>query len=1023
MTFALIQLSNINIGHLSDPILMRCEAIADACIGPGKMVQHCIIIVAGDIVHNGLVEHYHLAEQFLTDLVSRLNEGLPSLIDPCEVILLPGDQDHEPGATVTARSLLLQQLRQDPSKASAPGVVEVLTSPQRVFRRFVQTLRDKEISPIPSSETLHYSVYSSRAAGSARIVCLNSSWACEPNDRKAGLIPPTVPSFTSTSEATRVTVLHHPIRCFRHDYREDFRKKLRESSDWVLTGFSDIPASRAVDEVGRLVDEEFEPRQLNDHAQPELGGFNMMIVDPDRNRQQLISFTWDGEAYRSLFPGASWEPPPLHKARLSTRLVFSDSHLKYLEDPGLNLFNQEPHGLSEFFVFPDLTERDFGERDFDFQVADIVKSENVLRMIERHPNVLITGEEFSGKTALARMLCLSLYRGGRYPLLLTPTDRVPSDRRLRKVLDREIEKQYSLVVADSFWGVEKEQRVLIIDDFDLAARNQAGRARLLLALDEFFEKIVVIGNDLAMVMAFLESQPPVFYRYSKYKINPFGYINRNTLVERWLCLSPDSEPEKLALRISQVTRTLDGVLGTGFVPAYPAYVLAVLQASEASMPIDTNISTHGYYFELLIRVELLRGSSNKDYDIVTGYLSYVAYRAFQLRRSRMTLDEYDSIHRAYEAAYDLRLDKDALLERLCEHRMLHRPDELIIQFKYPYIFYYFTALYLKDHLGDMEVRAHIGRLSKEMHKKGPGNILLFMAHLTKDEYVINTLTARAAEFFPRMSKVKNFSEVSVPGEMIELIEKVAYEERSIDESRRELAARKDELAEHVANQAEVEFDEDTEVRFHELKAALRTVQVLGQVLKNYPGHLDGNTKLMLAQNTFALGSRTWKYLFNQLMSTEDEFVRHIIATLQDNDPGAAANVIQKRAQESVRFFVLVCGLGMIHRMADSIGAPELDATYEKLVKHEGGTVSRLVRTVIHLEHQPTTPQKEIFKTYELVKDQPLGAWILRIFVVRHFELYEADIRVKQRVCGKIGIQYKPGVGGRKSIRKLSNKKS
>ena len=65
-----------------------------------------------------------------------------------------------------------------------------------------------------------------------------------------------------------------------------------------------------------------------------------------------------------------------------------------------------------------------------------------------------------------------------------------------------------------------------------------------------------------------------------YRIQPFGHVGRNRLIERWMLLGESADPEDSTFvrQLARVNETLNTLVGKNHIPSYPVYVLSVLQA-------------------------------------------------------------------------------------------------------------------------------------------------------------------------------------------------------------------------------------------------------------------------------------------------------------------------------------------------------------------------------------------------------------------------------------------------------------
>src|SRR5205085_3408438 len=109
-------------------------------------------------------------------------------------------------------------------------------------------------------------------------------------------------------------------------------------------------------------------------------------------------------------------------------------------------------------------------------------------------------------------------------------------------------------------------------------------SRLLAELRSLTDRIILIADDLSVDLQYLAE--PGEHKTPQYRIQQFGYLHRNELVEKWLSLTNDEDAVELARKTTEVTRRIDEVVGRrGYIPAYTAYVLSLLQAAESSVPV------------------------------------------------------------------------------------------------------------------------------------------------------------------------------------------------------------------------------------------------------------------------------------------------------------------------------------------------------------------------------------------------------------------------------------------------------
>lgn len=1013
MRSLLIHLSDIHIGGNQDRVLLLAPAISRASATLEPPADRVIVLVTGDIANTGSDDEYALAIQFFESLHTALVADVGCMPGLVAILPLPGNHDCDFRSSQVVREMVLSKLTAA-DDLRTPDVSDVLSKPQEPYRRFVHDLRNKGLCPAPSLESLLRTTYAIGSPPNQVVAHIYNTSMCSKKDESpSSLLFP--PEEVASDEPDRYTLVvsafHHPYHWIRQDIMRAFRTAVERSSDLILTGHDHVPSKRHTElETGETINY-IEGALLQDRKSPGVSGFHAVVLNGASRKQLSAEFAYDRQQriFKLSLPDGvsepSWDDFPLNKQRTRNSFLFSDEHAEYLEDPGLQL----THGmigdlhLTDVFVCPDLQEV-VPSKNRQPQTIPGAKIIDSLRSKER---VLLVGDECSGKTTLAKALCLAFHTSGDLPLLIQSADELCSAHASRRCLREAIAKQYHPNLVSAYEQSEKQRRVLILDDFDRLGLSPEQRDKALLSLESYFGRIILLANEISLTLRDLLTQ--YSERYPQYRIQGFGYLHRNDLVDKWLAKYPAQDAASLARRTVEVSRTLDEVFGRGGVPPYPVYILAVLQASDASMPVNTNIGTHGYYYELLIRAELVRSMSNRDTDVLLAYLAFIAYKFFTNNLTEIPYDSYREFHAEYQKTYAIDIDVEEILKTLCERRMLERRND-ILRFKYKYVFQYFVAHYLADHLRDSDAQESVRNLVARVYRRDCADTLLFLAHQTRDAFLIDTLTNEAAKHFPSLGSIRRLIDVSIPGDMEEVADRVAYEERDIREARREIASSRDRANETALVRRADEWVEVFEP-LRQLMGGLHTMQIVGQVLKNFPGRLEAGAKLSLASAAYGIGMRAWRAIYNELSTNREDIAREMIDAVLRHDPSASRSALSTRAQNLVRMLNFLCGFGMVKRVADALGSADLGGTYANILEaEENNEIARLVQVAIKLDHHPTIPEGEVKQLFGELKDSPLGKWIIQQMALNHFQLFFVDHGTKQRLCAALDIEYRPRLG-------------
>lgn len=483
-------------------------------------------------------------------------------------------------------------------------------------------------------------------------------------------------------------------------------------------------------------------------------------------------------------------------------------------------------------------------------------------------------------------------------------------------------------------------------------------------------------------------------------------------------LAGDADPNsaKFRSKLLEITRILDSLLGINYIPAYPVYILAVLQAAETAMPIDVQASTYGYFYELFIRNRMAGGSTIVEFDVMNAYLTYLAFRMFDQRLPHVTYREAEEIHNDYEKLFDITVSQEGILKELVDRQILEQFDEGY-RFRYRYIFYYFIASYFRDHINDVRIRDVIKALTQKLHVQECANILLFLAHLSKDPFIIGQMLLTARNVFadrPRATLAEDIEFVN----LLEGYEKqLVLEEKDPREERKVVLTALDESGHPPSHDTYTKIDleaVDDSVGaidpLTQLNAGLKTLQILGQLLKNFPGSLEGEVKTEIADNCYGIGLRTLSETLTLVRDKQEGILREFVEVVKRNYPGRDTPDIVRKARLTVVRLTEIIAFFVIRCVSGAVGSKRLFNTYSKLIGPDDPPSLELIYLSLELDHGRGFPDNRIIRLAKTLEGNFFATSVLRDLVRLHFWLYPVDRRKKQRVCEKLEISYKKVVG-------------
>jgi len=207
-----------------------------------------------------------------------------------------------------------------------------------------------------------------------------------------------------------------------------------------------------------------------------------------------------------------------------------------------------------------------------------------------------------------------------------------------------------------------------------------------------------------------------------------------------------------------------------------------------------------------------------------------------------------------------------------------------------------------------------------------------------------------------------------------------------------------------------------------LNISLKTLRIMGQVLRNFPGVLKADLKLQLAQESYRVGLRTLRAIL-QLAERDIPGLRNYYAellkermALDDDDPK-----LLKSTDDLIVLLTRRLGFAMIKRVSHAVGLRELEETYQDVMKADGQLTSvRMIDLAIRLDHFTDFPKAEMERLIDLTSRNFYAFTLLRDMAANYLYLFPADHRTKQWVGTKLNINTNVIAYASKSAKKLES---
>lgn len=1004
MAILIIHLSDIHLGCAFD-FAQRAEGIADAAFSTILDVDEVHIVVSGDITNTGSEAEFCAATEFFGRLSKRV-EALKN-IRPL-FILAAGNHDCDFSGDQSVRQTLLKSVRSQPAQITSQIALQI-ASALKNFYRFQENhmVGTAYVDPWTAIAETHQ----------IRYVVLNSSVFSQLTEEQ-GKLYVRVPELEYDDQRRTVFVMHHPFGWLMPENAYELSRRAPVAGDLFLLGHEHtLSAQRVIDLYDQSTIAYLKGHVFGEAKHPTNSAFQTIQIDNATGFQQR-TYRWVDGTYR-LWEEKSQTAYILWPSRSANgKLVLTAEGYDLLNSPGASFTHRRKDKvtLQDIFVWPNLKpskpERESGQLLSDsafISAAKLIDDFSSLASV-----VVIKGGEQHGKSTLAKTLCLQLQRKNVCPLLIDASA-ISSwkERSLEERIQSAVEKYYGAQKRDTFWKLTPADRVLVVDSFDLTQLVK-GYLDGLRILRKHFGKIILLldgypGMEVALSEFLLDEN---LADSQIFEILPTTFHTRLELIERWLSIGQPSDVSRDALKVlaAKMGKVVDETIGRNLIPPVPLFVLIILQRAEVDQDLDTVVKSgsHGFLYESLILQAL--SSRVHSCNIVTSltYLTALAARMDETGADEMTQAQFEKFHVQHCERFDLELSIRTLQTQLVEADLIDE-SQGVVRFKYPFHEYYFLARHLSLIDDWQALEARIDTLVTNVHSERNANVLLFLAHLKRNPKIADKILAHATVLFSSYEEVDLFSStLGIPSLRAHDIRLILFE-----------GSRSTQLALHQqderdSDQSQKELSDAAEQRMEErlsdviaMNGAFKTLQVLGQVLRNHAGEIQREEKHVIANTCISMGLRILSFLYKIIADHGHDLLHMRAMQIKAEKEGINEVELAEELEGYLPSFVSSLTVGTLIKIANAVGSEELSLTLKDVL---GSTSTRrLVRLATQLEHFSNFPLEDLqaFDDELLRKSPPLPISVLRRFLIRRFYLFPIREELRRTVLDRFQIRALP----------------
>ncbi|MCA6069389.1 metallophosphoesterase [Chryseobacterium sp. RG1] len=847
------------------------------------------------------------------------------------------------------------------------------------------------------------------------ITCFNSSWLCFDNEDKGKLLLLENQIENSLNFINgcdiKIALMHHPLEFLHDSEQEKVQEKIQQEFDLVFLGhthkqqitYNQSLLGNCYFSIGKSLN------GLESDKNSYTNGYSIIELEPHKKiKVYLRKYNFaknifiDNSDYgfeNGIFEiEINKDVNPIAQNELTVEESFN----KYINDVGVNLTHKHKNQikLDDIFIYPSLQEFNY-KNDEKSQVISSIHLFNSINddIITNH---IILGDNSSGKTSLAKKLFGNiLVNDNFYPILINGDEiKSTSPAEFLKLKERLLKEQYSCTKFPL-----NKKPFFIIDNFN--------ESKLQMQYKKAFIDMIM-RNDLDFVMFWDEFftlndvVDTLNERIRVFEILPFGTKNRFNLIKKWLDFDNDyilKEEEKV-LRVYELEKLIDSIIGKNLVPSYPLFILTVLQTLELYPGENFEQSTQGHYYDVLIKSALGKKlTNNKEIEKYYTYLKELSYYIFSLNTDKLTEEQFIEFHNFFVQEFNLQRNGFVtMLDNLCETNILYKNADSY-KFKYSYIYYYFLGKYFADNIDKSEIKSYIVELSENLYNSQNANIYLFLSHHSKSDFITETILKSAKGLFKEES-ILNF------GTDVKEIDKLVTDKSqklSLDLSKSHEDYKAEEIEKKEQKEEKELFDKKPEDTvdvidyISEINKSFKTIEILGLILKNRYASLKTQPKETIAEEIYFLGLRTTSSVFKTLIDGEDFLVAEIINIIGE-DKTISLHEKEDLAKKIIFNMYYMTAYSIIKRISTSVATKDLELTFNDIKKkHKTNNAIALIDISNRLEYSHKFPFNEVDLLKTQFKNNKFPYLIMRRLSFNYLRMFPMKETDQQKICEKLEI--------------------
>ena len=204
-----------------------------------------------------------------------------------------------------------------------------------------------------------------------------------------------------------------------------------------------------------------------------------------------------------------------------------------------------------------------------------------------------------------------------------------------------------------------------------------------------------------------------------------------------------------------------------------------------------------------------------------------------------------------------------------------------------------------------------------------------------------------------------------------------------------------------------EADAEKEQQLASIASAMRTMDVLGQILKNYPGDIDGKLKIEIIDQIHSVGMKIMQMLFSTIGTYEDGLIRFLAEKAKEKNESSLQPEVAQKTMEMLICLFAGAARGMISKIAFCLNCESLLPAIDEAFAKKPCSSQKLADCDLRLNKLRKFTVDSVVNWYDKLRQDRewLTSTILRSIVAYFLRYNHCSTETRKKLCSVFEFKY------------------